>query len=88
MVRNDIKWSVFRQREDRGEVHVIPSYADGLILEHHVVDVLCPCDPVPEPAGYNGIIIVDVLCPCDPVPEPAGYNGIIIVVHNEPEVER
>lgn len=53
MIRTDLKWSVFRQREEHGELHVIPSYADGLILEHHIVDVLCPCKPMPEPRTYS-----------------------------------
>lgn len=48
MLRTDLKWAVFRQREKDGELHVIPAYPDGLILEHHIVDVLCPCDPIPQ----------------------------------------
>lgn len=55
-----LKWAVFRQREEYREVHVIPAYtADGLILEHHIVDVLCPCKPVPEPRRLvNANIII------------------------------
>lgn len=60
MLRIDLKWAVFRQREEHGEVHVIPAYSDGLILEHHIVDVLCPCKPIPEPRNraMDKIIVV------------------------------
>ena len=40
-------WAIFRQRQaEHGEIHVIPAYPSGLILEPHVVDVLCPCEPL------------------------------------------
>lgn len=60
MLRTDLKWAVFRQREEYGELHIIPSHSDGLILEHHIVDVLCPCKPVPEPlhASSDKILIL------------------------------
>jgi hypothetical protein len=59
-MRTHYKWSVFRQREDHGELHVIPSYPDGTIVEHHIVDVLCPCNPTPEPRKYTGEKIIVV----------------------------
>jgi hypothetical protein len=51
---------VFRQREEEcGELHIIPAYEDGLILEHHIVDVLCPCNPVPQDRlGWREKIII------------------------------
>jgi hypothetical protein len=54
MLRTDLQWAVFRQREEYGETHVAPAYPDGLILEHHVIDVICPCKPVPEPRTQVG----------------------------------
>jgi hypothetical protein len=59
MLRTDLKWAVFRQRAESGEVHVAPAYSDGLILEHHIIDVLCPCKPIPQDRlGWREQIIV------------------------------
>ena len=58
--RTDLVWGIFRQRAEHGDIHVVPAYPDGTILEHHIVDVLCPCNPIPEPmgSGSNKIIVV------------------------------
>ncbi len=57
-MQTDTKWGVFRQREEFQEVHVAPTYQDGLILEHHIVDVLCPCGPRVEGETPDGRLIV------------------------------
>ena len=58
-MRTDLKWGTFRQRQDHGEIHVAPCYQDGLILEHHIVDVLCPCNPKVEDRDFSsGLLIV------------------------------
>lgn len=44
-----MRWGVFRQRQKtHGEIHVAPCDSEGTLLKHHILDVLCPCSPVPE----------------------------------------
>jgi len=56
----NFQWGIFRQREACGEVHVIPAHLNKDILEPHIVDVLCPCKPIPEPRAHTNekLIIV------------------------------
>lgn len=58
MLAADRKWAIFHQREAEGELHVAPCYRDRLIVEHHVVDVLCPCRPTVEGETPEGKLIV------------------------------
>jgi hypothetical protein len=51
-----VSWGV-KENDDKKEIHVLPCDQNGIILNPHITDMLCGCNPSVEKTS-NGIFII------------------------------